>query len=461
MNDKFDLRSKVQFEGVFWDASRPDDKFSGTLSCDGRNIELITRAEMVKPTPLAFIGGDESPVPDIVHGYTSNGECTLIGFQAMGNPGLLDFESGRGLRWHTFRVSACVVGWYLPSDTTNALTSADFTYTGIDEWLPGCGAVVAFTDDAVTLSIPKKRLTVVDCVLPNGTRVLIRIEPRFEFRIGGKSHSSRSEPVITLETPEPKSLQFFVDALHRFENFFSLCLGTSVRANSVHLIGKSEKTEQGWLIRPRRGKAEEPYLPIWVRSFGSQLATAIVAWFSTPEEFLPLESLIFGTIRQSSLFVETEFLSLAQALESFHRLTDKTTVADSAIFKSFLKLICRFIGEICGDSPLESRFLAAIRYANEPTFRTRIESLLGRINHASLSKLVGDPVTFEQTLRETRNYFTHPGIRKQKHVLTDGKGLFLFNQKLHVLLRLLILKNLGFPEEVVFDQAFQQLHRWH
>jgi hypothetical protein len=159
--------------------------------------------------------------------------------------------------------------------------------------------------------------------------------------------------------------------------------------------------------------------------------------------------------------VETEFLSLAQALESFHRLTDKTTVADSAVFKSFLKLICHFIGETCGDSPLESRFLAAIRYANEPTFRSRIESLLARIKHESLSKLVGDHVTFEQTLRETRNYFTHPGIRKQKHVLTDGKGLFLFNQKLHVLLRLLIFKNLGFPEEVVFDQVFQQLHRWH
>jgi len=44
------------------------------------------------------------------------------------------------------------MGWYLPNDTANALMSADFTYTGIDEWLPGCGAVVAFTDDAVTLS---------------------------------------------------------------------------------------------------------------------------------------------------------------------------------------------------------------------------------------------------------------------------------------------------------------------
>ncbi|PYV66827.1 MAG: hypothetical protein DMG97_28655, partial [Acidobacteria bacterium] len=92
----------------------------------------------------------------------------------------------------------------------------------------------------------------------------------------------------------------------------SLCLGSSVRAKTVRLIGQSEENESGWLIRPRGGRAEKPYVPIWVRCDSSQLATAIASWFSTPEEFTPLENLIYGTIRHSSLFVEIEFLSLAQ-----------------------------------------------------------------------------------------------------------------------------------------------------
>src|SRR5438876_10299668 len=74
-------------------------------------------------------------------------------------------------------------------------------------------------------------------------------------------------------------------------------------------------------------------------------------------------------------------------------------------------------------------------------------------------KLIGDPVVFERTLRQTRNHFTHPGIRKRGNVLSDSKEIF-FNRKVHVLLRLLMLKSIGFSEEGVFDQIFQQSRMW-
>jgi hypothetical protein len=460
MKDKFNLRSRLKVEGVFWDATSPDDNFPGTLTCDGQHMELVTRAELVTPEPSMILGIKQDPAPEIMHGYTSIGECTLIGFQEIGSPGRLDMGSGRGVHWHNFRVTGvCLVGWYLPSDTDNVLTSADLTYTGINQWLPGSGGI-AFTEDAVSVTLPKKWPLALDvCVLSSRVRVLINIDPNFQFSLGGKSYSSRSEPVITLEPSEPKSLAWFVDAAHRLENLFSLCLGTSVRTKTMRLVGKSEETESGWLIRPRGGKAEKPYSPIWVRGDSTQLATAIAEWLSTPEEFLPLENLIYGTIRQSSLFAETEFLSLAQALEALHRLTDKSSVVKSPVFKATLKALCKCILQLCGDSPLATRLLDGIRYANEPTFQIRMQSLLGRINQVSLTKLIGDPVVFERKLRQTRNYFTHAGIRRRKDVLTDGKEIFLFNQKLHVLLRFLMLKRIGFSDEVVFDQMFQQSRR--
>ena len=80
MDEKFDFHSKLQWEGVFWDATKPDERFAGTLSSDGMRLELVTRAELVTPTPAMFMGTDESPAPDIVHGYTSHGACTIIGF---------------------------------------------------------------------------------------------------------------------------------------------------------------------------------------------------------------------------------------------------------------------------------------------------------------------------------------------------------------------------------------------
>jgi hypothetical protein len=45
-------------------------------------------------------------------------------------------------------------------------------------------------------------------------------------------------------------------------------------------------------------------------------------------------------------------------------------------------------------------------------------------------------------------------------VLTRASELFNFNQRLHALLRLLMLMRLGFPEEKVFEPIFQQSRQW-
>ena len=111
-------------------------------------------------------------------------------------------------------------------------------------------------------------------------------------------------------------------------------------------------------------------------------------------------------------------------------------------------------------SAIADRCKKAINFLNEPTFQNRIQSLLAGIDPERAKTLVGDPVIFEQTLKQTRNYLTHPGIEKKGKVLTGSKELFLFNQKLHVLLRLLMLKTMGFSEAAIFDQMFQQSRRY-
>jgi hypothetical protein len=81
MKKKFDLGSRFQAEGVFWDVAHPDEGSSGTLSCNGRHIELVTRAELVTPEPSMILGTEQSPESDVVHGYARIGECTVTGFQ--------------------------------------------------------------------------------------------------------------------------------------------------------------------------------------------------------------------------------------------------------------------------------------------------------------------------------------------------------------------------------------------
>src|SRR5262249_5386761 len=158
--------------------------------------------------------------------------------------------------------------------------------------------------------------------------------------------------------------------------------------------------QEGVLILPRKGKAQKPDSRIWITADSDELGSAIVSWLSAAEDFRFFENLIYGAIRHSSLFVETEFLLLAQALESLHRITDNSIVESSTFFKQVLKCLCAVISKECGASPLARRFLDSIRHANEPNLKTRTESLLSRITAEHAVKLLGDVTVFEQTLRQ-------------------------------------------------------------
>ena len=458
MATSYDLRSRLQLHGLFWDPGKPDSRFAAVLSCDGRRIELQTSAEMVV-VDLSFLNRHPDEVLDIIHGFTSEGDCTLIGLHEMSAPALVDIPNTRAMRTRKYRVSACVIGWHLESDTLPELASASARYSGLSAWLPArCS--IAFRNAATQVTFPAEPLTVVDmCALASKTRVSIRITQRPTYTVGGRYISARSEPKVQIEPVERRSLQWFIDLANRFESFFSLCLGTSVLLNSVLLSGAPDR--RGWLVLPRKGKAEKPDVQAWAKGDSSQLAVALAAWLSTPEEFRPLENLVYGMIRHSSLFVETEFLSLAQALESLHRLSDPSTVVDPRLFRHALKRLCQVIAEQCGASAIAARFLDSIRHANEPSFQSRINSLLSQITPEHAARLVGDLGAFERTLRQTRNYFTHPGIAKKSKVITGAKDLFLFNQKLHALLRLLLLINVGFSEDDVFEAVYHQSRQWH
>ena len=217
----------------------------------------------------------------------------------------------------------------------------------------------------------------------------------------------------------------------------------------------------GWFVRRPRSKIQKPDPRFWIRCDGTQLASVILRWLETLEAFRPFEALAYGTVRNSKMFVETEFLSLAQAIESFHRVTDDVGIIEQENFKTILASLQNTIVALCGDSDIATRLHETIRQANEPNFKERMTKLFSRINEQNLKRLLVDVNEFEQTLRQTRNFFTHPGIKKKSKVLTNPRDMFLFNQKLHAFLRLLVLIHLGFPEQPAVEVAVQQSSRWH
>jgi len=456
MPKRFDLRSKFEVEGVFWRASSPSDRFSGHLSATARGIELSTGAT-ISNAERFFAGTDPDGALDVIHGWTTLGVCTLVELHGIKGPQHLDGKTGDVLSIRRLRVSLCIMGVHLRDPFGLFSASIECTYIGLDNWLRPTSEI-RLSEEEVSVRYPRRALRLLDfCVLSTKIGITLSVGSDVALSSSGR-HSAASRTRITIAPTEPTSLEQLLDVAYHFEDFLSLFLGISVRLRSVScdIAGEGE----GWFVRRQRGRVEKHDIQASFRCDLSQLSGAIAAWLSATDELRPVQNLVYGTVRDSAMSAETEFLSLAQGLESFHRLTDRSALVPASIFRRICDVLVPTIAAVCNNHALAERLEDAIRFANEPSFKKRIESLITRIRPDHAELLLGDPIEFEQTLRQTRNFFTHLGIKRQSKVITTGGDLFLFNQKLHAFLRLLMLLNVGFPEELVFGSVRYQSRKW-
>lgn len=456
MSQEFNLSARFDVQGAFWPPESPEGRFTGRLTQTKNGIELTTSPVLKGIESFTDILDPSAANIPVLHGFTTQGHCTLFWLQSPKPDGLTDFRIGESLTFRQFRVGLCVFGLHVPGSSTPFLDSASFSYSGLNEWIP-VHPDVSETSLSISLTHSKAAPPIFDvCARDIKSRIFLDVIPHIKRR-SSEEYATTNHVRLVIEPSEPKSIEWMLVIGYRFEHLFSLLLGISVSLRSVAV---KYGTEIAWLTRRVRQKVEKPDRQVWIRCGSSHLVCAVLRWLSTPEEFRSLENLIYGTIRNSSLFVETEFLSLAQAIESFHRLTDTATVTRRVCFEDILTSLRQEIDILCGGSKLSIRLQESIEHANDPNFRARIESLLARVKEDQRRQLIGDEKEFEQILRQTRNYLTHPGIKRRSKVLTKTRDLFLLNQKLHAFLRFLMLIHIGFPAESVFEPVLCQSRKW-
>lgn len=196
MEKNTDVRAKLQVAGVFWDAKDPQSQFSGALSCDGKRIELLSSAELVATDARlvnALLNGTLSSAPDVVHGFTTEGDCTLLGLQEISNPSHAELTTNRAVVLRKFRIWACVFGALLEHETAPQIDEAVFIYSGLADWLPGVGTV-SWTADSVEMKYPTKLQTILDLSFQDQVRIRLEVAPGFQLRRGPVRHIGRTAP---------------------------------------------------------------------------------------------------------------------------------------------------------------------------------------------------------------------------------------------------------------------------
>lgn len=321
---RYRVNANFEMVGAFWPYAKPEDVVTGVLSSQNGKVSLLT-----SPTYSSVLGADtlseavrqmngaQGPrrTPSLC-GFSTDSVCTLLDPIIMDGGGLTDFSSGQRVTANRFEMARTVMGLQLESCEADSIDGAGFFLSKIHFLLPTPWDITWEQETQTYVSPTRAHEVFRFCSTALRAEIICEVFSSGSGKVK-KGIKIKSVPRIRIVPEARQSLDWFVTLAFRLENFFTLLLGTSVHLKSVQLF-QAEK--MGWLVQRTKRRTEKKNYEAIVRCNSHTMADALARWLAVPVEQRPVEKTLFGMLRKSSLFAETEFLSLAQALEGFGRI---------------------------------------------------------------------------------------------------------------------------------------------
>jgi hypothetical protein len=294
-------------------------------------------------------------------------------------------------------------------------------------------------------------------------RAVIRLIPAVQTDGLRTDHFTVSESLsIEVVADTPLSLEaYLVNYFHDIANFLSLGVGGPVQIEEVsaELHSENEPSQQN---RPQRveitflsrGRHVTKTRNRWdmlftLRDLGQSAERAFALWLQRANDLRPVYDLYFGTIFQEGAYLHQRFLSLAQALESYHRRAYGGThlAADkfSSVLSDLLAVVNLEAHAINRD--VRNAFSNKLKYLNEVSLRKRLKDLF-RDRHELASLLIRNEGRFIDRVVNTRNYYTHYDEDAREGAVEERNLLSLTDQ-MQFLLELCLLGELGLSDEII------------
>lgn len=332
-------------------------------------------------------------------------------------------------------------------------TKLTFALEGLDEWLSVSGFKIDpdFQEESgLGVSIEFRTPEDIKIDLPGG------FELSFTFSASIAAGSNVTQPgvsqkaYICLVAEDARPFGNFLDLMYRLHDF--LCLATDRNMAIETMVGYSsdrtienagKKYEVGIRVycRSKRYPREKteihlPEMLLPYRTIDSRIESVLTKWLDYYEKHEHVFNLYFGTKSNDKAFLESRFLSLAQALEALHRGISNETRMPRTQFRELRDRIL----EIVPDGLQMELIQDQLSFANELTLRTRIKRLIAPVgcfwNDDQERK------EFVSWVVDTRNYLTH--FDKRLHAkAAKWEDLWRLYLKLEALLQLHFMLLIG------------------
>ena len=200
-----------------------------------------------------------------------------------------------------------------------------------------------------------------------------------------------------------------------------------------------------------------PRMPFTFKDISDRFEIILRNWFKNARLLEPVYNLYFGTLHNPHLYLEHQFLSIVQALESYHRrVYGGKYVAE----EEYTTIMNNLIKAIPPGTPsnLRDRLKNYLKHGNEYSLRKRLKEIVKECRDV-LGDYLGDRDKVINVTVETRNYLTHYDGDPPKGI-AKGVELYYLTQRLKLLVMACLLKTLGFETTEIKEIVKRTSQLW-
>jgi hypothetical protein len=460
------MTEEFDYTGMWWLPDNSEGNIMGTLrftSGEGAVLELMGSFEEIKSTNSKgshiksgwIVKSSKLFKPEIILGTSSDGKNITL-HKCSEEPKRSDSTSG--FPTSSFYANRVLIGFHFTKPEDLKFKSLSVNYPFFEEWRKS--GVFSFRWE----SGENFKQYEVKYKAPEPVKAKIakfRISLDHDFIVSGdrlREVNLKHTTFIKIEPEGELHFEEYQNILYHLQNFLSLATTRAIYPLSI--TATTEKYT--WVPN-----GEVRYLPIKIfdRVIGKvdlskelthsdmlftfddisgQFEAYLQNWFGKAESLKPVYDLFFGTLYNPSMYLESKFLSLIQAIESFHR---RRYGGEYLSDEDYAKV--RYDLEKAIPDSVEGGFKdslkSKIKYGNEFTLRTRLKEFFDEYQE-NLSEFIENKNAFIGEVVDTRNYLTH---YDKKGKAAIGEELFPIIQKLKILLEICLLIELGFSSEKI------------
>jgi hypothetical protein len=462
---------EFEYNGIWWLPENPKKKISGTLKFNQREdtiLELIGSFKEVKDI-------NEIPELNIILGITSNGKVITLYkcYESNFHVSIPGFFSS------SFVVSIIFQGYHFEKEEDIKFDSLSLNYSHLEEWTRISGFKSKSENDSEN---HLKKYEVSYSFPPKVEAKLAKFDLSFDynFNLGGdRIKEVKLKQTIFIKI-EPHTQVHFndyeKDICYHIQNFLSLAIGRAV--SPLLIKGKTNacktKLSDGRVVYndiltfysikelPDLSKKLNPFDMLFsFRDMSDNFEKYLKNWFAKSEVLQPVYDLYFGTLYNPSMYLQHEFLSLIQALESYHRrVEDGKYVSEDDYTQIYKTLISAIPQEL--DNDFKESLKQKLKYHNEFSLRKRVKKILKKFGDLGIL-LIHDNERFVKDIVTTRNFLTHYDKNVEMKA-KNGQELYELTQKIKFMLEICFLIELEIPIKTIKglvsrNQRYQYLAR--